>query len=466
MQDHDSSLSRDLAFDPEFSWLLFKLPLRIVLYNYLFYPAGYISMFSNSNDLTKRRDANSSSVLELISRGFHYIMNSISMVKGILLQQLFSTEPNPGLLSVNNSNTSMNNNPSLTEEKSAPSISPNDLLVKYVSKADYKGDEHYHIISDGNGGTISYRYVVTYSDDNIPQVTRLLEQGADPNSIDKNHWTCQMTGFLNGVVPVLFLAFKRKNPAMMALLTSFGADPNIYYKDGPVICDRYSVVPKTEFLLIHIANMKEGKFAPYIGWEMSTKMLKALLNGPVPVRVNEQDSETGNTALHCSAANKHTENVKLLLNKNASAFIKNNAGRTALEEAIYCGANPSEHPELISTLKKHMLTVSKVSFMMGAKEKIAPIHRLFTHTPNNTLPESKFCKEIFEFAGLADNSEHLAAANPIRKAFMLSKHSFFTTLNNSKDINDDKIYDGKKIVKNIFQFADIDSKPMPAIKNR
>jgi hypothetical protein len=101
--------------------------------------------------------------------------------------------------------------------------------------------------------------------------------------------------------------------------------------------------------------------------------------------------------------------------------------------------------------------LSRHSIMMGSKEKSAPIHRLFDHRQGG---DPNILRDIFKYAALdpteAEMSIYhhtLALGSHVKNARSArGLYSFFQALN-KRDHNNDLIYDRKKIIRNILEYA-------------
>lgn len=172
-------------------------------------------------------------------------------------------------------------------------------------------------------GNINLDLLVAIKEGDIPKVSALLAEGADPSTREIDGYTSLIVAALN------------KNRAIVQLLLSRGADANLSGSDGLTALQVAASDGENEIvedLLLSGAkvNAKDKEndsaldLAAYHGRD---KTIQILLDWGA--YIDSRDSD-GNTPLMQAAMNGHAKVVRLLLNKGARVNAKNNNGETAL----------------------------------------------------------------------------------------------------------------------------------------
>ena len=173
---------------------------------------------------------------------------------------------------------------------------------------------------------------------NVPEVSRLLEKGANPDLANRDGYT------------PLMIAAKDKNLNMAQVLIAAGAQLDIrnrYGETAIMLASYHGLTELVRLFYIKDAEINHSGWNPltYAAYGGHLDTLRLLLSGGANIN---SITDNGSTALMMAVRGNHVDAVSLLLDQGADPAIKNEHGDNAL-----VWAEKYNHSDMVKFLKNH-----------------------------------------------------------------------------------------------------------------
>lgn len=173
---------------------------------------------------------------------------------------------------------------------------------------------------------------------NRSTVTKYLEQGINPNTLDRHGYT------------PLMMAIRNESLPMAELILGAGADTKIrnqYNETAIMLASYHGQTEIVKQLYLHGAAIDHAGWNPllYAATNGHYETIRFLLSMGADINAA---ADNGTTALMMAVRGHHPKTVRLLLEKGANPDIQNDAGDTALDWAL-----KRNHQALAKLLKQH-----------------------------------------------------------------------------------------------------------------